>query len=361
MPTNIDVVLESVRINRAIERIRSAPTPLSDIFGWSNGTGNVDPIGGRHFRYDYFERTKDLAAGRAPGSPPARVAPRPVGSVQGAFPRHHEKIPLDDERIHNFRRTGGPQGELDTRGENYIAQQLQHIGDKFRNVIEFQTAAMLKGSYTYTPDGDDSDPAYTGGAQTVNFNIPAGNLNQISGSISASWATATTDIPLDCMKVNERAQEVSGRPITDAICNVDQWNNIVNNNVVSAGGGTSFKPFDSLNQDRDNGNFQGIIRAIPWLTWHIVSTKLEISGSNVSSIGAEQVVFLPRISRDWVTLGLGSEVVTEGPNGVREERMGQYFWSYPDYEPSGWNILGVYNGIPNLYAPNAIFNADVIF
>ena len=67
------------------------------------------------------------------------------------------------------------------------------MAQRFANLIEFQTAAMLRGSYSYFDDGDDLRHSFEDGPVTVNFRIPSGNLNHLNmlgaGDIlAADWS-----------------------------------------------------------------------------------------------------------------------------------------------------------------------------
>jgi hypothetical protein len=90
-----------------------------------------------------------------------------VGSVAGTFPRSAENIPLLDEDLLNRRRLGGPTSRLDSMGEAYLTRQEVYLAQRFANLIEFQTASMLRGSYTFAQDGDDLRHGFSGGETTV--------------------------------------------------------------------------------------------------------------------------------------------------------------------------------------------------
>jgi hypothetical protein len=107
-----------------------------------------------------------------------------------------------------------------------------------------------------------------------------------------------------------------------------------------------------------------VLRAIPWLQWHIVDYSLKVwDGSAFTDpirlIADDQVTFFPTPSPEWCQYLNGGEVVTEGPNGVRAFRHGYYAYGYANWNPSGWTLNHVHNGFPALYIPGAIFNADV--
>lgn len=356
----VETVLGSKRIFGVFARVRKGPTMLSDIFGWGIGGNNTVDIGGREFNYDTFNVTRKIGSPRHPGQASATTDPQPTGTVRGTFPRAAETVLLEDEQIHNLRRSGGPLSELDSRGEQYITKQEQFLAQKAANIIEFQTAAMFRGSYTHEEDGDDLFHDFTGTGVTIDFQLPANNQNQLNGIIDASWATAGTDIPDQLHQINEKSQELTGMPITNMVMNRTAWGFLINNTKVINQGGSSNVVFETLRRDI-TGSFTAVLRAIPWLKIHIIGHGLEVGTSETYTklIADDQVTFFPDPDPSWVYYANGSEIVTEGPNGVRAERMGIYPYAYPTHDPSGFNLTYVQNGVPNLIVPEAIFNADV--
>lgn len=350
-------------------RVKPGLTALSSLFGMNIGGGNRIQHGGRRFAYDVMNRTRRVSTGRAPGQQSSLTAPQKVGEVYGTFPRSAETIQLTDEDIFNRRRLGGPLTELDSMGAAYINRQQQYLADRFSNLIEFQVAAMCRGTYTYTQNGDDLEHTFSGGETTIDFKIPAGNKNQLNmlggGSIiGAPWSTAGTDIPLHLFQINSALMQLTGYPLQHICLNSTTWNYVVNNTKVQAQGGSSNVVFEKLAQD-ENGNFEGIIRSLPWLRWHVMDHGLELYSAGSYSysklIPDDAIIGMPDPSGEWVQYLDGSEIVTEGPGvgATRAERYGFHPYAYPSHDPSGWNLAGVFNGIPALYNPNAIIYGDV--
>ena len=89
-------------------------------------------------------------------------------SAVSVFPRAAEKITLLDEELLNRRPIGGPGASLD-RAETYVTRQEAYLAQRFANLIEFQTAAMIRGTYSYASDGDLLRHGFTGGDTTVTF------------------------------------------------------------------------------------------------------------------------------------------------------------------------------------------------
>lgn len=361
-------------ILREVSRLQLPGTVLSDLFGWGMSardpetqTGNMIDYPLRDGSYDVFNRTQEVATARVPGQAHANMPPQKVGKVRFTIPRSAERIPLTDEDLVNRRAIGQAVTVVDSMGENYIMRQKRYLAEKVANMIEFQTAALLRGSYTFDQQGDELRQGFSGGEETIDFQIPSGNKNQLDMTgggaiIDASWATSTTDIPGHFLEINDAMNSLTGLGIEHAVMNSRTFAYLLNNDKIKAQAGTSNTPFETYNRTGP-ARFSVTLKALPWLQLHIVDYKLRIWNGSAfaitSLIADDQVSMFPTPSPAWVQYLNGGEVVTEGPNGVRAFRHGAYFYGYPSWDPSGWNLCEVHNGIPALYIPAAIVNADV--
>lgn len=366
---SVQEVLYPEVIMREVSRIQLPGTVLSDLFGWglaardpAQQNGNTVDYDLREGSYDVFNRSRRIARGSVPGTPNTRIKPQKVGRVRFTIPRSAEQIPLTDEDMVNRRQIGQQVTVIDSMGENYIMRQKRYMAEGVANMIEFQTAAMMRGSYTFDQDGDELKQGFSGGETTIDFQIPANNKNQLNGIIGTTWATASVNIVQDMLQINMASNDISGLGIEHAVCNSNTWAYVINNDYVKAQAGTANTPFQSYERTGP-GTFAIVLRAVPWLQWHIVDYPLDIwDGSAETStklIADDQVTFMPTPSPDWVVYMNGGEMVTEGPNGARGWHNGFYAYAYPSHDPSGYQLCSVHNGIPNLLIPGAIFNADV--
>lgn len=355
-------VLAPKTILKAISQLDLPGTALQKLMGWGLGSPNVRRHSGRHFSWDVFNNTRKIAAGRVGGQAASRQKAQGVSSIPGTFPRSAETISLLDEDLLNHRRIGGPDSRLDVDGQNYLTHQEVYLAQRFTNLIEFQTAAMLRGSYTFLNDGDELRHGFSGSGDLIDFKIPAGNKTQLdmlgAGNIlNADWATTSTDIPRHLQNINTAMVQLTGMGLAHVVLTGTGWQYIVNNLKVQAQGGSSNVVFESLRRV-GHGEFSAILRAIPWVTFHIVDYGLEIwNGSSevfTKLVADDHAIFLPEPSPRWVQYLEGSEIVTEGPGGVKAERFGFYPFAYPTHDPSGWNLSAVFNGIPVLYTPSAV-------
>lgn len=349
-------------IRKAISQLDLPGTSLQTLFGWGLGGSNVARQAGRNFSYDIFNITRKVATGRVPAQTMSTTKPQALKNVNATFPRSAEKIQLLDEELLNRRRIGGPDSSLDRGGEVFLTRQEAYLAQRFANLIEFQTAAMLRGSYSYDDDGDLLRHGFSGGETTVDFRIPAGNLAQLDmlggGNIlNADWATAATDIPSQLHKINAAMIQLTGMGLAHVVLTSVAWQYVVNNTKVQQQGGSGERAFESLARV-NSGEFAATLRALPWLTFHVIDYGLEV-WNGASEVFAKLVednraAFLPEPSPRWVQYLEGSELVTEGPGGPKHERFGFYAYAYPTHDPSGWDLCAVLNGIPALYTPQAV-------
>lgn len=349
-------------IRQAISQLDLPGTSLQNLFGWGLGGSNVARQSGRSFSYDIFNVSRQIATGRVPAQAMAKTAPQSVASAGATFPRCAERIALLDEDLLNRRAIGGPDSSLDQRGEVFITRQEAYLAQRFANVIEFQTAAMLRGSYTFDEDGDLLRHGFSGGETTVNFRVPSGNLSQLDmlggGNIlAADWATAGTDIPAHLHAINAAMIQLTGFGLAHVVLTSTGWQYVVNNTKVQNQGGAAGPVFESLKRTSP-GEFTATLRGLPWLTFHVIDYGLEIWNGTTQTftklIENDHAAFLPEPSPRWTQYLEGSEFVTEGPNGPKHERFGFYAYAYPTHDPSGWDLCAVLNGIPALYTPSAI-------
>lgn len=362
MPRSLQEVLAPQTVHHAIAQIQLPGTSLSRLFGWHLAGTNKTQQSGRNFSYDTYDNTRLVASGRVPGQANSRQAAQSVGHVAGTFPRSAETIPLLDEELLNRRDIGGPSTQLDHRGESFVTRQEAYLAQRFANLIEFQTAAMIRGTYSYDEVGDELRHSFADGETSIDFRIPAGNQDGLDmlgdgDIITALWSNAGTDIPLQLQNINAALVENTGLGLAHVALTGTAWQYVINNTKVQTLGGADNVPFESLRRVGP-GEFSAVLRAIPWVTFHVIDYGLHVyDGSSTSYtklIEDDHAAFFPEITPRWVQYLEGSEIVTEGPAGAKSEQHGFHAYAYPIHDPSGWELCAVHNGIPALYTPDAM-------
>src|SRR5262249_46346056 len=154
--------------------------------------------------------------------------------------------------------------------ESYITRQEAYLAQRFANLLEFQTAAMLRGSYSFDQDGDELRHGFSGGETTIDFQIPAGNKTQLAmlggGNIlNADWSNTATDIPKHLHNINAAMVQLTGWGLAHVVLTSVAWQYVVNNTKVQAQGGSANVAFESLRR-AGPGEFSAVLRALPWIT-----------------------------------------------------------------------------------------------
>ena len=370
----VSEILSPLVIVDRISRIDFPGTALSSIFGWNvtnffgaNPQGNTMDHGLRTGRYDIFDVTRKVATARVPGAASSNQKPQFVGSVDFTIPRSAETIMLKDEHLDNQRQIGGPASSVDRGGVRYIDAQLEYVGQRYANLIEFQTAGMLRGGWFFRQNGDDLEQSFTTGSVQIDYQIPAGNLDQLNmvgagDIIDASWLVSTTNIPDHLNKINQAFLELTGQPLRHVCIRGDIWEAVKNNDFVIQQAGSAQTPFVNVIRETP-GEQVATLRGFPYYIFHVIDYGLEIwDGSSFvfeHLIEDDHGMFFPEPEPRWVEYIRGGETVTEGPNGTRAFRFGYYNWAYPSHDPSGWNLSSVFNGLPALLRPKAIAYGDL--
>ncbi len=380
MATLQEILSPSV-VNRVISRIKVPQSRLQNFFGMQLGGPNNNPIGRRVFSWDIFDKTRTIARIRQPGTGPATASPQNVGRVTGTFPRVHEEIRLDYEKLNNLRTLGRPAGEIDQMGLNYITRQEEFLAQRFANFREFMVSRMLKGSFDVLQDGDNWIPVDPGnGTFSISYQIPAGNKNQLNMTgagniIDGRWDNSGTPIFTHILKINQAMEQLTGRQLRHIWTDSNVWQSILTNTQIHDVGGSSntvFAQYDSVEERGPDGlpsnEFVGVLRAIPWLKWHIYDAGLDIETTGGSTSYKRffdsangEVSFLPDPGSDWVEMVIGSELVVDAYGAPPIERYGFYAWTFTNIKPASIELIAVDNSIPALYVPKALAFGNVIF
>lgn len=377
MAVALEQLISSPVISDVISRIKTPLSRFQDFYGLGIGGRFTNPIGGREFGWDIFDKTRKIATGRPFGTGPSSVSPRPVGNVMARPHRSHEKVSLLHDRLFRTRPLGGGIAEVDVRGQRYVTQQAEALAQRFRNAREFMVSRMFRGSFQLAFVGEDWIPVDTGGQFTVNYQLPAdhtgaidrdptGGTNNIIGTATNLWNDAAAPIHDDLLELNDFSEAESGWPISHAWVGSPLWAKILNNTQVKGLAGTSNTPFSMYERTNvmsaegigDTG-FTAILRGIPWLTWHIYDGGLEVNGTYTKFIPNNNAIFTPEPSSSWCEMLEGSEWVKENVMDPGSEKTGFSTWTTHAIDPASIELKALDICLPALYVPKAIFYATV--
>lgn len=360
------VIFESVT-----NRVKKTNDTLQRFWGVQLGSGNKEEIPGRVGSYDIFDNVRTAAKGRAPMTAAATSAPQAIHAQPVTCLRLFEKIPMYYERIFPLRKLGRPSTEVDPGGADYIERQKAVLRTKFDNAREALVAGMMLGTCQILISGEDWFIVFTGGTFTIDWQIPAGNKNQVTGSIASTWLNTTNATVFeDVLAVDTLFTSLHGWPLRHIWVNSTVWGYVTNNAGIKARSGSSnivftkFEGLGSINKTEYNqDDYQAEIRCLPGIVWHIYNGGLALgseSGTFTKFFGDTQAIFTIEPDPMIVSMVEGSEYVQENEMTPAQEQR-TYF--YPQYvrEPAKIEIVGISNIMPALRVPKSIAPATVVF
>lgn len=326
-------------VTKVVSQVLASGDTLSRHFGFEIGAaGTVKPgVPGLTYTYDIFNRTRRVATLRGPYDPAASVAARPVGNITVGLLRSAEKTMLDYHKLTRIRTLGGDQ--LDDRGKDYLAKQATELKRAQSNLREVLiTGAILRGGQLgVVQTGQDLLPTFetSGVYQTITWQVPAGNkliggsfasgLQMGTGSdiITASWATASTDIPAQLMGISRAFLALVGAPLSRIYVPYAVLLNVLQNDKVRQLAGTSNASFASFTEDpikgpdgNKTGLVQVVIKGLPQFTFYSYEGFLDVSDANgtiasTAIMPASYSTFMVEPGRDWLNVVEGSEYYKE--------------------------------------------------
>jgi hypothetical protein len=404
MAISLHSMLTPQVILKAVSRIRKLQGRLGRWIGFQPKRVNPDNVSleGPNSRYGdtrfasfrIDDVTRVVGKARAPGTGPASVAVNPVGEVRVACARFHEKVRLLGEFLGNLTPIIGPNSQIDTGGQSYIARQTMHLAEKYNNTIELLTTGMFQDNLYFQFSGDNLLPVI--GAPTapnlgfqIPFQIPSGNKNQLNllgtgNIITIGWQNAGAPIIKNCLQIQAAMTQLSGYQPRHMWMNSLGWYNVLLNTEVRNTAGTSNTPFaeyDRIPEMASDGmpqpEFAAQLRGIPWLTWHIADDVVVTGGdidpswaqgtadvaagrtTTIKVIPDNMVFITPDPSSDWTELYQGAEYISENAGQPMTLKRGYTFWKEWITQPSCIELIALMNCIPLLYVPKATAAATV--
>jgi len=399
MPTvSLHSLLTPQVILKAVSRIRKFQGRLGRWVGFQPNRYNQDNVSleGPNVRYGdtrfatfrLDDVTRVVGKGRAPGTGPASVAVNPMGDVRVSCARFHEKVRLLGEFLGNLSPIIGPNSQIDTGGQSYIARQTVHLAEKYNNTIELMTTGMFQDNLYFQLSGDNLLPVI--GAPTapaigvqIPFQLPAGNKNQLNllgtgNIILVGWQNAGAPLIKNCLQIQAAMTQLSGYQPRHFWMNSIMWYNVLLNSEVRNTAGSSNTPFASYDRVPENAmdgmpqpEFAAQLRGIPWVTWHIADDVLvtggdidptwsSSSGTTIVKVCPDNTLMIaPDPSPDWTELYLGAEPISESAGQPMALKRGYTFWKEWVTQPSCIELISLMNAIPLLYVPKAVAFATV--
>lgn len=360
-------ILHPAIVNERVSRLRVVNNTLQKKFKMTAGGAASQTVPSRRGSYDVFNETREVATATVPGTHAAVIARQPVGNVPFTIPRTAEKLPILMEEVNQLRAIGGPTNTVDSLGEVYIAEQEKEVKRRFTNLREFQVAALLRGSYTYTQSSaDQMVHGFSGGSITINYQMPSGNKSQLDmlgggDIIGVAWDNNAAPIVRDLFAVNSAFEELVGRGLKEIICTSVVWGFVITNAEVQNLAGSVNNPVREISKDDDNEQFTAVLNGAGWVDWTITDNGLNLNGTFTKLIGDTDASFLTRIDTTVVKYYECPEPVVDPVTNQHRNEVGEYYYHKLIDDPVSYEFHGRHNGLPVLFVPAALAYGTVDF
>jgi hypothetical protein len=190
-----------------------------------------------------------------------------------------------------------------------VMEQIEFFREYFNNLRKTQKLQALVNGVNYFDADGNILPSSAGAVETTDFLIPAGNKNQLDvfgdgAIISASWATPSTDIPLQLRNLKKAAVAKSGYPLKYCFYGTNVLSYLINNNYVKDYLAREGNRRGEYLTDNEIGQLFG-------LTWVPIGDQFyeDSSGTIHYIAGADAAIFTPEPDKKWWQLFEGSMLV----------------------------------------------------
>jgi hypothetical protein len=206
----------------------------------------------------------------------------------------------------------------------------------------------------------------SGAAVTIDYGVPANNLNQLNSGISASWATAGTKIVQDITNIKKAAVQDTGREIEYAFYGANILGYLLDNTQAKAL--FAANPM-LLNQVYNTGEIPDGFCGLKWRPAYR-AFGLSSSGTVTGWFDADQITFCPRPSNAWWQWQEGSYPVPRSIGNVYADAVaaardvdivyGTFAYGVVSHNPVTINQYVGDTWMPVLASPNDLRIADTV-
>lgn len=358
----IEQLLGYVYLTGLIQAIKTGiPKVLPEGF-WTISSDTLADQG----RYTRVTGTRKLARRVEYGAPALRRELKDIGVFDVKLIHLFEHLDIDVKTYQSLR--------------NYTDYNVQRMGQQEldRQAMEFRTlfdnagvaavhSMLAKGKIWFDSKGNVL-PTATGAATTIDFGVKAAHQGQLNNGvetiIAASWAVATTDIPLHLRKIRQRGLEETGYEPTTCYYGINMPGYLQTNNFVK----DWFVRYPAM-RDKFMDTNEIPDGMIGW-KW-VPAYKTFFNDQNDATqrfFGVDDAVFTPDLDMSWYEFMRGTYPCPkrygvspdlQGAVGQFEIVTDMFGYGVPTFNPMAAQFFAGRTFLPVLKNPDVIFQADV--
>ncbi len=259
------------------------------------------------------------------------------------------------------------------RGIQEVTRQVREFRQNFDNLRVAALTQMLFQGAIYWDGNGNLLPSSTGAKTIANFNVPAGNQNQLnvlgSGNIlDTSWDNASADIDKQLLSLRQTAIRLSGYPLGYAFYGQNVPSYLTNNTKLQS----YFIHNEGENtQYLSTAEIPSPLLGMKWLPAYDAFFE-DSTGTPQNLVGPDQVCFTPAPSPDWIGWLEGTYPVPTNVGSVASDAAaslrsnvttaaGMFAYGLLNTDPVTVKMVAGDTFLPVLKVPGAVFIATVKF
>lgn len=363
--TNLQSVLGGRQLSRAINLVKSGVP--SDHLPAALLTPTEGIEGVNHTMRQYTGTRKTLRRAEY-GAASRRHTPKGVKEQPVVLNHFSENISIKAATLINLESDNGDRQRL---GEQEVARQVAEARTVIDNTRVSSVAFSLAlGKIHYNSDGELLSSS-SGAQYTVDYGIPAGNLNQVAmngGStiFAQSWTGANAKIHQHMIELHKRYPQYTGYKIGAALYGSNILNYLVRNDDVRA--------YTKNSPQFQSSFYSGMVIPDGFLgveKWYpAYQSHYEKEDGTIAEIfDPDSITFIPTPSTEWYGMVEGTTPVpgsfgTSKPDlssvlaDVSTQR-GRWSYAYGTVDPVGATMVFGDTSLPEILVPNAVVIAKV--
>lgn len=293
---------------------------LQDILGWRNISTSVQKVEsgipdllpaelktlkenvlGDRTTYITFRGQRQTARRGEYGAPSRARVHRPVGEQSVAllhFPEHYK---VEQELLMRLRQPNDLLAQQ--KAQELIARQGADFRTLFDNTrILAITMALANGKIWFDSSGNIL-PTSSGAAVTIDYGVPANNLNQLNGIIGTKWSTTSAPIITDLEEIAIQNRRNTGRTPKHAFYGLNIPRYLFLNDTLKQYWQYNPEMYKALAAEPGR-----VPQGFAGLMWHPMGQSFfdDQNETTQACWGNDLLVFTPEITRNVYTLFEGS-------------------------------------------------------
>jgi len=248
--------------------------------------------------------------------------------------------------------------------QDELDRQAEQFGLLFSNLRTAMVHSMIANGKLWFDSSGNLLPSSSGVDLTVDYEVPANNLNQLNGIISASWATAGTNISLQISQIQAANVQAGGKGLKYAIYGKNISSYLLNNTALQGyfARNSGFRDYLVNTNEIADGTL-----GLTWIPARF-AYYVDNDGTTRESFGGDTVTFLEELDSNYYCVEEGSYEVptTLQPQADMTSALdslktvyGMFGYAVAKMNPVGFEFFMGDTFLPRFPVPERVFIADV--